>query len=277
MVARAVRDLPDALRDGARLAERLAGRRPAIFLDYDGVLAPIVERPEDATISGTMRRAVQALARRYPVCVVSGRDRRVVQEFLGLDDLVIAGSHGFDIWNPAQDTVEPAGDDSEALIEEVTARLRTEAGSISGVRIEPKKLSVALHYRLAEEDQYERIANLVEEILAEWPGRLKVTPGKKVYELQPNIDWDKGKAVLHLLHTLGLDAGDVVPLYLGDDITDEDAFRALDGVGGVGIFVGRPDDPEVDDRLTAAEFGLPSPAEVERLLSKLAGGRSPRN
>jgi trehalose 6-phosphate phosphatase len=76
--------------------------------------------------------------------------------------------------------------------------------------------------------------------------------------------------VLYLLQTLGLDTDDVVPIYLGDDITDEDAFRALAGGRGIGIIVGHADDPEVADRATAADFVLPSPAEVEQLLSTLA-------
>ena len=92
--------LPHALADGDELAGRLAGRRPAVFLDYDGTLTPIVDRPEDAVISESMRDAVRGLASRCTVCVVSGRDRVVVQRLMGVDDLVVAGSHGFDIWSP---------------------------------------------------------------------------------------------------------------------------------------------------------------------------------
>jgi trehalose 6-phosphate phosphatase len=73
-----------------------------VFLDYDGTLTPIVERPEDATISEEMRESVRTLAERCPVCVVSGRDRPVVQELMGLNNLIVAGSHGFDIWSPDQ-------------------------------------------------------------------------------------------------------------------------------------------------------------------------------
>jgi len=100
-MARNIRDLPDAVEHSDELARRLAGRRPAVFLDYDGTLTPIVDRPEDALISESMRNAVPGLAKRCPVCVVSGRDRRVVQELMGVDDLIVAGSHGFDIWSPA--------------------------------------------------------------------------------------------------------------------------------------------------------------------------------
>lgn len=275
MGTKPVHDLPDALREGSRLAERLAGRRPAVFLDYDGVLTPIVDRPEEARISDGMRRAVRALARRYPVAVITGRDRRVVQELMGIDDLVVAGSHGFDIWSPEAGTISPdVARGFEGDIEEVTEILRAEAGAIPGVRIEPKKASVAVHYRLAAPGDRRRVAEIVERILARRREELRVTPGKMVYELQPRIDWDKGHAVRYLLHALGLDSGEVVALYLGDDITDEDAFRVVADAGGVGVFVGRADDPEVADRATAAEFAVASPAEVERLLSTLADHRA---
>jgi trehalose 6-phosphate phosphatase len=265
-----VRDLPDALRDGEQFAAALAGRRPAVFLDYDGVLTPIVDRPEDAVMSDGMREVVQALARRCPVCVVSGRDRPVVQQLMGVGDLVVAGSHGFDIWSPQEGTIaHDAATGFDDLISEVRDRLRAEVGSIPGVVIEPKRASVAVHYRLAVPEHHARVTAVVDELLDEYSGRLKLTPGKMVYEFQPNIDWHKGKAVLHLLQTLDLDADDVVPLYLGDDITDEDAFKALTG-RGVGIIVGHPDDPEVANRPTAADFVLASTGEVKRFLSTLA-------
>ncbi len=98
---RQIGDLPHALGEGEALARRFAGKRPAVFLDYDGTLTPIRDRPEDAVISDSMREAVRRLAERVPVVVVSGRDRRVVQELMGLDNLIVAGSHGFDIWSPA--------------------------------------------------------------------------------------------------------------------------------------------------------------------------------
>lgn len=89
-----------------------------------------------------------------------------------------------------------------------------------------------------------------------------------VYELQPKLDWDKGKAVLYLLDALDLERDDVVPFYLGDDVTDEHAFEALAG-RGIGVFVGA-EDPEVGGRTTAADFALHSTEEVERFLDTLA-------
>jgi trehalose 6-phosphate phosphatase len=269
-LARQIGDLPHALEDGDQLVRHLDGRRPVVFLDYDGTLTPIVDRPEDAIISDSMREAVRELARRCPVCVVSGRDRRVVQELMGVDDLIVAGSHGFDIWSPTGGEIQrEEGEGFGGLLQGVEARLREALGEIEGALVEPKKSSVAAHYRLVSEDERPKVGRVVEDLLAEHPDDLKVTPGKMVYEIQPNIDWDKGKAVLYLLGTLGLDRDDVVPMYLGDDITDEHAFEALAG-RGIGIFVGRADDPEIAGRTTAADYSLHTFEEVERFLEALA-------
>jgi trehalose 6-phosphate phosphatase len=259
--------LPHALGDRDRFDAALAGRRPAVFLDYDGVLSPIVDRPEDAVMTREMRRTVSELAARCPVCVVSGRDRSVVQRLMGLDDLIVAGSHGFDIWHPERGTLEhDAASGYEDLVAGVTDTLRTELGGVPGVSVEPKRASVAVHFRLAAAEDARRVQELVDRLLAERPGELKVTPGKKVLEVQPRLDWDKGAAVGYLLEVLGLTGDDVVPIYLGDDVTDEDAFRVLRG-RGVGVYVG--DQAELG-RETAAAFTVDAPDQVRELLEGLA-------
>jgi trehalose-phosphatase len=262
--------LPHASGSATALRERMAGKGVAVFLDYDGTLTPIVDRPEDAIISEGMREVVRGLARRCTVCVVSGRDRAVVQQLMGVDDLVVAGSHGFDIWSPEGGRIErEEGAGFADLLGSVTDTFRKEVASVNGALVEPKKSSVAVHYRLVDEHERPRIKELVDRVLAAHPQALKMTPGKMVYEIQPKLEWDKGKAVLYLLRALGLDRDDVLPLYIGDDITDEDAFRALAG-RGVGILVADPVDPEVAGRRTAAEFLLRDTAEVEDLLDALA-------
>ena len=270
LVANQIEDLPHAVDKADELDQRLAGKKLAVFLDYDGTLTPIVDRPEDATISDSMREAVSGLAERCTVCVVSGRDRPVVQELMGLDNLVVAGSHGFDIWSPDDGKIEiEGGEDFESLIEDVKARVDGELGDVEGASVEPKKASVAVHYRLASEEGRRKIKATVDAILADHPEELKMTPGKMVYEIQPKIDWDKGKAVLHLLKTLDLDRDEVEPMYLGDDHTDEHAFEALED-RGIGIFVGDADDPETAGRTTAADYILHTVDEVETFLDGLA-------
>jgi len=266
-----IHELPNALEEFGALQERLAGRRPAVFLGYDGTLTPIVDRPEDALISADMRDAVQRLARRYSVCIVSGRDRNVVQQLMGLQELIVAGSHGFDIWSPAGEAIERLeGTEFDALLAQVTAQLRSRLGSVGGALIEPKRSSVAVHYRLVKEPERAHVKAIVDSTLADHPQALKMTPGKMVFEIQPNIGWDKGKAVLHLLEALGLDDDDVVPLYVGDDVTDEDAF-AIIANRGIGILVADASDPDVSGRSTAAAYILRHPGEVQQLLDLLAG------
>jgi alpha,alpha-trehalase len=266
-----IEDLTNALDEIGVLLDRLGDRQPAVFLDYDGTLTPIVDRPDEALISDAMRDAVRRLARRCSVCVVSGRDRPVVQQLMGIDDLIVAGSHGFDIWSPSGGTIQRhEGGEFGELLGRVTERLRDGLASISGSLIESKRSSVAVHYRLVEASERPRVREIVDGTLAEHPEELQVTPGKMVFEIQPRIDWNKGKAVLHLLDALELDDASVVPVYVGDDITDEHAFEALAG-RGIGILVGRANDPEVAGRRTAAEFVLRDPGEVQQLLDLLAG------
>ena len=263
-----VGSLPSAVESGDELRRRVAGRRLAVFLDYDGTLTPIVDRPEDAVISERMRQVVAGLAQRCTVCVVSGRDRPVVQALMGLDDLVVAGSHGFDIWSPDGGIRRDEGAQFADLLQAVRAELETAARDIAGALVEPKAASVALHYRLVPAEDRPRVQELVDRVLAAHRGELKVTPGKMVHEVQPAFDWDKGKAVLYLLEALHLD-DDVLPMYLGDDVTDEHAFAALRG-RGLGIVVGSPTDPADADRPTAADYRLDDVGDVERFLDTLA-------
>lgn len=264
-----IADLPDAVAAPHLFAARLAGRRPVVFLDYDGVLTPLVDRPQDALISDDMRGTVRALATRCRVCVVSGRDRAVVQALMGIDDLVVVGNHGFDIASPDGTVVREVGVGVEDLVAEVHEQVGAALVAVPGVIVEAKRASVAVHYRLASPADRVRIRTVVDVVLARHPGRLRLTPGKMVYELQPAIEWDKGRAVLYLLETLGLDSPGIVAIYLGADVTDEDAFTALHE-RGIGVVVGRPDDPDVAGRITAADFALRCPDDVERFLAGLA-------
>jgi trehalose 6-phosphate phosphatase len=264
-------DLPHALRDSQQFTARLGGRRPAVFLDYDGTLTPIVDRPEDAVISESMRETVRGLASRTTVCVVSGRDRPLVAQWMGIEGLVVAGSHGFDIVDHHDGAIRhDAVQGVEDLLAGIIDRLRAELAPVHGAGIEPKRFSVAVHYRLVEAPQRTLVAFVVDAVLAEYPDQLKLTPGKMVYEIQPNIDWDKGKAVRYLRQVLGVDGPEFVSLYLGDDITDEDAFTALRGPTGIGIIVADISDSEQAGRATAAEFVLESTGEVQRFLDTLA-------
>jgi alpha,alpha-trehalase len=255
--------LANALDRGAEIRSRLAGKRAAVFLDYDGTLTPIVDRPELAVLSRSMRCIIERLAERCPVAIVSGRDRADVEALVALHGLVYAGSHGFDIAGPdgLRKEHERAAEFIPAL-DRADARLRREIAGVSGAQVERKGFAIAVHYRRVAEDEVGRIERAVATVAADTPD-LRRTAGKKVFELRPRIEWDKGRAVLWLLAALGLDDETVLPLYFGDDDTDEDAFAALAG-RGIGIFVGDA------GRSTAAEYVLADADEVGRFLGELA-------
>lgn len=266
-MTKTISELPDALEHGDEIARRLAGKRLAVFLDYDGTLTPIVARPDLAVLSDAMRQVVRDLAGRCTVAIVSGRDREDVQKLVALDQLIYAGDHGFDISGPAGLSIrKDAGAGFADLMDDVKGRLHRELDGVEGVLIEPKMSSAAVHYRLVAEADHGRVQAVVEAILADH-AELRVTPGKMVYEIQPKLDWDKGRAVLWLLEALELDSPDVVPLYLGDDVTDEDAFRALSG-RGLGIYVGDRDQPAAE-RPSAADYIVADTAAAGRFLETL--------
>jgi trehalose-phosphatase len=257
---------PSALDDWPQLRRRLADRRPVVFLDFDGTLSPIVERPGDAAILPEVRAAVERLARRVPVIVVSGRDRRDVAARVGLPGLHYAGSHGFDIAGPEGSGVRhEVAADLPPVVARVAARLRRELESVPGAEVEPKRFTVAVHYRRVPAERAGEVEAAVDRAVADHP-RLAKAGGKKVFEVRPDLAWDKGEALLYLLAELGLDGPEALPVYVGDDLTDEDAFRALAERAGGGLAVRVADEPAE----TAAEWSLASPHEVAELLDRLA-------
>jgi trehalose-phosphatase len=236
------------------------GRRLAVFLDYDGTLTPIVSHPEKALLSDSMRQALQSLVLQAPVAILSGRDLDDVRQRVNIGAIVYAGSHGFDIAGPRGLRKEMA---MEFLLrlDMVEQELGKQLAGIAGARVERKRFSIAAHYRNANASEVPKVDRAVSEVAARHR-ELRKMDGKKVYELLPDIDWDKGKALLWLLENQGLERAKVRPIYIGDDRTDEDAFRALEKAG-VGILVSE------EPRPTAARYSLKDPAEVERFLREL--------
>jgi alpha,alpha-trehalase len=249
--------------------QEIAGARQralAVFLDYDGTLTPIVSHPENAWLSDSMRQTLRELAARAPVAILSGRDLGDVRRRVGIDAIIYAGSHGFDIAGPRGLQRQMA---TEFLpdLDVAEKELRDVLDGIPGALVERKSFSIAAHYRNVNENYVAEVKRLVDAAAARHP-ELRRIDGKKVYELLPGIDWDKGKAVLWLLRALDLESrsGGIRPIYIGDDRTDEDAFRVLElEQRGVGIVVtGHP-------RRSAARYMLADSSEVELFLRSLIG------
>jgi trehalose 6-phosphate phosphatase len=195
-----------------------------------------------------------------PVAILSGRDLDDLRGRVLVDGIVYAGSHGFDIAGAGRLRRE-LGAAYLSVLDEAETELREALDEIPGAQLERKHFSVAAHYRNVNQQDAFRVALAMDAVAARHR-ELRRIDGKKVYELLPDIDWNKGRAVLWLLETLGAERGNALPIYIGDDRTDEDAFSVFNK-RGVGILVS--EQPQV----TAASYSLNNPEEVERFLQKL--------
>ncbi len=266
MTSRPIDSLPNALEHWSEVEARRAGRRPAVFLDYDGTLTPIVERPEDAHLPPEMREVLQQVAAVCPVAVVSGRDVSFIIDEVALDDVIYLGSHGFDVVAPEGVELSMGREDEFSRflgpLDDVQKALEEALDPIPGARIERKKYAVAVHYRQAGEADVPAIERIVDEQTALHPG-LRKSGGKKVFELRPDIDWDKGRAVRWVMDALGLPTDATMPVYIGDDLTDEDAFTEI-GEDGLTVVVGS------GSRETVAAYAVPSVDDVREVLLRIA-------
>ncbi|KAG8083847.1 hypothetical protein GUJ93_ZPchr0010g7904 [Zizania palustris] len=277
---------PSALTSFEAITGLAKGKRLVLFFDYDGTLSPIVDNPENAIMSDEMRDAVRYVASLFPTAIISGRSRDKVFDFVKLSELYYAGSHGMDIMGPIRKSefsgqhvkcirstdskgkevnlFQPASE-FLPMISEVFNKLGETVKNIDGAKMEDNKFCVSVHYRNVAPHDYAEVHQRVTAVLRNYPC-LRLTHGRKVLEVRPVIDWNKGKAVEFLLESLGLsEKEDVVPIYVGDDKTDEDAFKVLKANNlGFGILVSSvPKD-------TDAFYSLRDSIQVMEFLKKLA-------
>lgn len=263
-------DLPSALDHFNKVISQLNYKRPVIFLDYDGTLTPIVDHPEDAVISEEMRQTIIGVAEYTTVAIVSGRDRKNVENLVDIEGIYYAGSHGFDISGPdGKNITFQRGAEFLPALDRAQEALHERLNSIEGAQLERKKFAIAVHFRRVAEDRYADVETAVDEVLAD-NETLKKTDGKMIFELRPNIDWDKGKALSWLLQKLELDRNNMLPMYIGDDLTDEDALREIED-HGIGILV------RDEDRESHAGYILEDTCEVRLFLQKLCHYLEERN
>ncbi|PON64935.1 Trehalose-phosphatase [Parasponia andersonii] len=259
---------PSALTMFEEITKASEGKQLVMFLDYDGTLSPIVEDPDQAFMSNEMRKAVKAVARYLPTAIVSGRSRDKVYSFVKLAELYYAGSHGMDIKGPTKATkyknvhgkeeviFQPAKE-FLPMIDEVYTILFENTKSIPGAMVEHNKFCISVHFRNVDEKSWAALAEQVRTVLNEHP-KLRFTQGRKVLEIRPTIKWDKGKALEFLLESLGYaNSSEVLPIYIGDDQTDEDAFKVVRDRGqGFGILVSKA------PKQTSASYSLQDPSEA---------------
>lgn len=253
--------LPSALKEKDEILKRLEEGRPAIFLDYDGTLTGIVGDPAEAHLPPGTKKTLRRLAEHWTVIVVSGRATSDVKAMVGIDSIIYAGSHGFSIEGPGESFEEKRGQEFIPALEGAGEELAGIVPQINGVRVERKPFAIAVHFRQADDRDVPRLERLVEKVAQKYPD-LRKTTGKKIFELRPDIDWDKGKALLYLVEKLNVDGSRAIPLYIGDDTTDEDAFHAIERYG-ISIVVSD------ENRPTAARYRLENPEETAKFLEEV--------
>jgi len=254
------------------LEARLRTAEGLLFLlDFDGTLAPIVEDPAAAAPLDGVPELLGELrdADRVAVGLVSGRALADLRKRAGVSGVHFAGNHGLELQEPPEEggdaepeiEVHPDAESAADAIGSVAADVAERLEGIEGPRVEDKRVTATVHYRSADEDAVPTVEQAVREAVDDADATLRVTSGKKIFEIRPDVDWDKGAAVEWLRDRLVPEGDDWLAVYVGDDVTDEDAFRELDD--GVGIAVGRDE--------TDADHVIPDPDAARALTRWVAG------
>jgi trehalose-phosphatase len=248
---------------------KLEKQKTALLLDYDGTLTPIVNTPDEAILNEDMRSVLSNLKdnTNFIVAVFSGRSLLDVRSKVELDGICYTGNHGMEIEFLGMIYIHPEAKKMVKIIQNVCSKLQPLLSDIDGTIIEDKGLTASVHYRMSPPKEIPKVKRIVESTIEPYVenGDIKLTHGKMVLEIRPNIQWDKGKAVEWVLSSIGAgESTKYFPIYIGDDRTDEDAFKVL-RKRGITILVSS------NIKKTNAEFLLYNVEEVKNFLHWLGG------
>ena len=236
-----------------------------LLLDFDGTLSEIVPDPDSAVLRLGNARSLRLLSNRpgFTVGIISGRALDDVTNRVGLPELVYAGNHGMEIQGPGFQYLHPDVSGIVPHLSTTASLLRRSLTEIPGAQLEDKTITLTVHYRRVPADYHECIQSMVNAATYAGvaDGRYRLTYAKAAIEVRPAVDWHKGRALEFIRSRL---APGAYPIYIGDDHTDEDAFRAAQAAGGCGVFVG-PAGASTD-----ARYRLESPEDVSLALADLA-------
>ncbi|MFH1709631.1 MAG: trehalose-phosphatase [bacterium] len=210
-----------------------------IFLDFDGTLSPIAKTPDLAVLPASTKKIIKELSKspRVKLAVISGRKLSNIKHMVGINKIIYAGNHGMEIQGKGiERTIKVPRWFVEAK-RKIRTAVRSRTKNVKGMVIEDKGLTLAVHYRMVKRKIQNTIKKAFYRATAPYlpKDRIIIRKGKMLREARPNIGWDKGKAVTWLLKRSSMK--NVFPIYIGDDETDRDAFKALKN-RGLTVFVG---------------------------------------
>ncbi len=250
------------------IKERFKNKFLFIFIDFDGTLVSIAETPAKARLSRKVKNLLREIAGSpsAKLAFISGRIIDDIKNKIGLKNVIYSGNHGLEIEGPKIKFKPVVSPDFRKVLEKLRDDLIDKTSSFKGILIEDKGFSLSLHYRLADKEKIPQIKTIFHEavIIPRVRNKIRVKTGKMVLEIRPPVEWDKGKVVLWLLARQVFVSKNlpVLPIYIGDDLTDEDAFKALKNKG-LTILVGEPKDSH-------AQYYLKNPNEVKGFLKRLS-------
>jgi trehalose 6-phosphate phosphatase len=245
-----------------------SNRNVLLLFDYDGTLTPIVEEPELAVLSEESRKTLKELAgkKQFTVGIISGRALGDIKSKVAIDNVIYAGNHGLEIEGPGFAFIHPLTDEVKSNLKLINVVLNKTMGAIKGTIVEDKGMTLSVHYRMVQDtDKEKEVKNVFERVIgiARKIGRVNTTSGKKVYEVRPPVQWHKGKAIELIMKDYEKTKNKPLVIYIGDDLTDEDAFKSVKSFDGISVYVGDIN-PQSD-----ADFYVASPDEVYEFIDKL--------
>jgi len=238
-----------------------------LAFDYDGTLTPIVKKPELARLSLPIKNLLKDLSKNpfYTILIISGRPLKEIKRFVGLKKIIYAGNHGLEIEGPKIKFINSSAKRAKPLIKNIFKLLSKELASIKGVLVENKGLTLSVHFRLVKAKKaLRRLDKIFYHLLNPWrlKKKIRLTFGKKVYEVRPSVKWDKGKCLSYLSAQKSLFKVNPLTIALGDDRTDEDMFKFIKN-RGISIFVGKP------STSSFARYYLCNVKELKKFLEKV--------
>ncbi|MDP2887272.1 MAG: trehalose-phosphatase [Ignavibacteria bacterium] len=230
-----------------------------LFLDFDGTLVPIGKTPSLATLSSETRALLRRLSNRPNIIVglVTGRSQSDIKAKVRLRDLFLIANHGFEISMRRSHWVHRTAKEARPVLGEIVRKLKRGLSAVQGVLIENKRYTLTVHYRNVRKQSVPLVKEITRRLLRPYEGDLRITRGKKIFEVRPDAPWNKGHAVEHVLKCLRPDKTSLV-VYIGDDRSDEDAFLLLRGKAITIVVGGR--------RRSAAKYQVSSPRTVAEFL-----------
>jgi len=247
-----------------------AGKRLLLFLDYDGTLVPIRKIPHKAVLTPSRKSILARLSEKAFVCIVTGRSAADIRGLVPLDNIGFIGNHGLELVLGRRSWTHPQAKARRDALKALLSRIEKRTVRFPRIQVENKGVTGSIHLRRTDPALYPIVRKIVAESVAKSRRAFLLTEGKKVFEIRPNVDWNKGRGVLKMSRWIS-DGGSRM-MFIGDDRTDEDVFRAL-ARDAVTIHVGRGRDSAARHRLADVDTVWRTLRRLERGLSLEDGGQ----